>query len=268
MVSGFRAGSQMPNTSTSFQVTCFSDCSYKPTPPACTRVTCGALAPPAVVLAYDPLPYLPASFDFQRKSLGGGLFSIQPYLFESLYAGRHVPGSNTSLSSDSGSKTYLYRQTSSTAGTRNTRSLSLSSTSWEMKKEHVEGAWYAHEESARVRCAPGTRINNLTACGGMFAASFSISCWDGVYEQPFECVPTICDAFNGDPSNLHDTMASATNVSTRVGYQTVVNVTCKVGHRAVARGHVGNVLCESPASYLVTCGICDWIRYMSRCLSP
>jgi len=63
---GFRAGSPLPNTSTSFDVVCQSDCSYTPGK-QCHRVTCGVLQLPPVSLTFSPAPYLPTSFDFQEQ---------------------------------------------------------------------------------------------------------------------------------------------------------------------------------------------------------
>lgn len=41
---------------------------------------------------------------------------------------------------------------------------------------------HVHGESVRVRCAPGTRSSNMSACGAS-ATSFDVTCWDGLYLQ-------------------------------------------------------------------------------------
>jgi len=48
--------------------------------------------------------------------------------------------------------------------------------------EKMSEEWYLHGDSVRVRCAPGTRVRNDTACGeGVF--EFDVMCWDGQYQQ-------------------------------------------------------------------------------------
>ena len=80
--------------------------------------------------------------------------------------------------------------------------------------------------------------------------------------QALECIPIVCEAFNANASKLDDPMAAFWNVTSRAGYEAVVNVTCKAGHRAVPRGHDTNVSCHLQSWYVMRCGMCGWARNM------
>jgi hypothetical protein len=89
-----------------------------------------------------------------------------------------------------------------------------------------------------------------------------VLCWDGVFRRDSECVPVICATFNGDAKQLDDVHAASTNVTTKVGYEQRVLVTCAIGHRAVPVDLDGAVSCNKSRSYVTTCGICGWVREM------
>lgn len=71
-----------------------------------------------------------------------------------------------------------------------------------------------------------------------------------------QCEPILCEPFNGDP------FAASVNLTATSGFETRVRVTCQEGHRAVVLGFDAPVSCRLPSEYIISCGMCGWIRSM------
>jgi hypothetical protein len=120
---------------------------------------------------------------------------------------------------------------------------------------------FVHAQSAQIYCLNGTRVTNTLACG-VSPYSFDVVCQDGRFLQNSECGPIYCEAFNGNQSGLDDPLATASNLSLRVGFQASVTVKCKKGHRAVPKAYRGEVSCHFPHSYVASCTMCGWNQPM------